>query len=413
MVWREIFIESFRFAYHALINNKLRTFLSLLGIIIGIFAIITVFTIVDSLESNIRGSVNSLGTNVVFIEKWPWSFGEDYPWWKYLNRPTPSLNEVSEIKHRSDLADAVSFSLNVFKTVKYQSNNIENARVCGASHDYNQVKTFELLSGRYFTEAESNSGKSFAIVGVNICEGLFGGRDAIGKKIKIFGREATVIGVFKKEGSSILNDSNDDCILLPIRFVQKFVDIKNDRSQPLIMVKSKNGFNVDDLSFELTGIMRSIRKLKPLADDDFALNETSMLTSGFDSIFKVIGVAGWIIGGFSILVGGFGIANIMFVSVKERTNQIGIQKSLGAKNQFILIQFLIESVLLCLMGGLLGLFLVGFGAFAVNHFSDLGIRLSNDNIMLGISISILIGVISGFVPSYTASRLDPVEAMRS
>jgi putative ABC transport system permease protein len=159
--------------------------------------------------------------------------------------------------------------------------------------------------------------------------------------------------------------------------------------------------------------MRSIRKLKPLADDDFALNETSMLTSGFDSIFKVIGVAGWIIGGFSILVGGFGIANIMFVSVKERTNQIGIQKSLGAKNQFILIQFLIESVLLCLMGGLLGLFLVGFGAFAVNHFSDLGIRLSKDNIMLGISISILIGVISGFVPSYTASRLDPVEAMRS
>ena len=181
----------------------------------------------------------------------------------------------------------------------------------------------------------------------------------------------------------------------------------------MVMIRAKKGINNEALKSELTGIMRSIRKLKPLADDDFALNETSMLSKGFDPIFDIIGLAGWIIGGFSIIVGGFGIANIMFVSVKERTSLIGIQKSLGAKNYFILTQFLIESVLLSLLGGLIGLLLVFIIAFLINLFADLGIMLNQSNVILAITVSVLIGVISGFVPAYTASQLDPVEAMRS
>jgi putative ABC transport system permease protein len=404
MLWRKIILESFLFAYHALVNNKLRTFLSLLGITIGIFAIISVFTVVDSLESNVRKSVSSLGSNVVFIQKWPWAFGGDYPWWKYLNRPTPTLNEVNEIEHRSDFAAAVCYIVDVNKTVKFRNNSVENANLSGVSQDYNKVQNFELMDGRYFTEAESNSGRPYAIIGVTIAEALFGESSALGKQIKIFGREVTVIVLFKREGTSIMGNSNDNTVLLPIRFLRNFVDLRSPNLESLLMVKAKDGIGVEELKFELTGIMRAIRKLKPLADDDFALNE---------SVFAVIGLAGWIIGGFSILVGGFGIANIMFVSVKERTNQIGIQKSLGAKNHFILIQFLIESILLCIIGGVIGLLLIFLGTLLVNHFSDLSISLSNSNIVLGISISVLIGIISGFIPSYSASKLDPVEAMRS
>lgn len=406
-------IESFRFAFHALVNNKLRTFLSLLGITIGIFAIISVFTVVDSLESNVRSSVASLGSNVVFVQKWPWAFGGDYPWWKYMNRPTSQLEEVAEIQHRSDMAEAVCYIVEANKTVKYHNNSIENANIIGVSQDYQKVKSFELSEGRYFTEAESNSGKPYAIIGVTIANNLFGELAAVGRQLKLFGREVTVIGVFEKEGDSMMGNSNDNTILVPIRYLRNFVDLRSDKLDPFIMVKAKDGIGVDELKFELTGIMRSIRKLKPLADDDFALNEISLLSSGFDSIFAVIGMAGWIIGGFSILVGGFGIANIMFVSVKERTNQIGIQKSLGAKNYFILIQFLIESILLCIIGGIIGLLLIFGGTLLVNHFTEMEVTLSNANILLGITISVLIGLISGFIPSYTASKLDPVEAMRA
>ena len=413
MLFGKILRESFLFAYHALVSNKLRTFLSLLGITIGIFAIISVFTVVDSLEKNVRNSVASLGDNVVFIQKWPWAFGEDYPWWKYLNRPTPQIEEVPEIQHRSDMAEAVTFIVNVNKTIKYKSNNVENAEITGASHDYNKVKSFELEEGRYFTEGESASGNPYTIIGGDIATDLFGDVSPLGKKIKVFSRDVTVIGVFKKEGSSMMGNSSDNTALLPINFLRNFIDLRGDRIDPFIMVKAKDGIGVDELKFELTGIMRAVRKLKPLADDDFALNETSLLSSGFDSIFMVIGMAGWIIGGFSIIVGGFGIANIMFVSVKERTNLIGIQKSLGAKNYFILIQFLIESIVLCLIGGIIGLLLIFGGTLLVNHFADLDVSLSRSNIVLGITISVLIGVISGFIPSYTASQLDPVEAMRS
>ncbi len=413
MIWQKIFLESFRFAYHALISNKLRTLLSLLGITIGIFAIISVFTVVDSLESNIRSSVASLGSNVVFVQKWPWSFGDEYPWWKYMNRPTPKVDEVKEIEHRSAMAESVCFMVDVNKTVKHKTNSVENAEVSGVSHNYYKVKNFELQAGRYFTDAESESGKPYAIIGSTIAESLFGDGEAIGKQVKLFNRNATVIGVFEKEGSSMMGNSNDNTILLPIAYLRNFVDLRSERIDPTIMVKAKPGIEVDELKFELTGIMRAIRKLKPLADDDFALNEISLISSGFDSVFAVIGLAGWIIGGFSILVGGFGIANIMFVSVKERTNQIGIQKALGAKNYFILIQFLIESMVLCIIGGGIGLLLIFTGTLIVNNYSDLSIELSNSNILLGITISAIIGIVSGFIPSYTASRLDPVEAMRS
>jgi len=413
MLFLTLFKESFLFAIQALVTNKLRSFLSLLGITIGIFAIISVFTMTDSLEKKLRDSVKSMGDDVVYVQKWPWTFGPDYPWWKYMNRPVPNIGELSEIQKQSQKSEASCYSISTQYTVKYKSSSVENANIVCASHEYYSVKTFEVGKGRYFSEMESVSGRPVAVIGNTIAEGLFPQEDPIGKMVTVKGSKLTVIGVFKREGESMLGNSMDPIVLIPINFARNLVDLRSDRIDPVIRVKARPGIPNEELKDELTGIMRGIRKLKPIEEDNFALNQTSMLSTQFDGLFSIVGIAGWIIGGFSILVGGFGIANIMFVSVKERTNLIGIQKSLGAKNYFILLQFLAEAVMLSVIGGTLGLLLIYGGTFVVEAAMDMNINLTKSNIILGLTISALIGVVSGFVPAYNASQLDPVEAIRT
>lgn len=403
--------ESISFATSSLLANKLRTFLSLLGITIGIFAII-VFTVVDSLEQNLRKSVQSLGDDVVFVQKWPWTFGPDYPWWKYMNRPVPDYLELSQILDKCDGAQSAAFLVSSRITIKYKSSSIERVNINCASHQYDRVKNFEIADGRYFTDIESSSGRPVAVIGDVLAKALFPNESPIGKMVKLNGAKVMVIGVFKKE-ESILGGSVDTEVLVPINYARTLVDIRNEDLDPQILVRAKPGISNDDLIDELTGLMRSIRKLHPLSDDNFALNQTSLISTQFDSLFGVVGMIGWVIGGFSILVGGFGIANIMFVSVKERTNIIGIQKSLGAKNYFILSQFLFEAVFLSLIGGTIGLLFVFLLTLAAGDSIGMEIVLTRSNVILGFTISILIGVVSGFVPAYGASQLDPVEAIRS
>jgi putative ABC transport system permease protein len=408
-----LFKESLIFAWQSLTANKLRSFLSLLGITIGIFAIILVFTIVDSLENNIRSSVESLGNNVVFVQKWPWSFEDDEPWWDIMKRPTPRYFEMEELVRRCKSTEAIAYRMGRRKTVKYKSNSVQNAIIGGVSYDYYKIKSFEITNGRYFTKGEADAGYRMAVIGYEIAKGLFPNEDPVGKEIKISGFKATVIGVTKKEGESILGPSFDYQVIIPFNFARNVMDPKSERADPIIYCKAKDGVTTQQLKDELTGIMRGVRRLKPGVTDNFALNETSLLTKGFDSFFEVLGTAGWIIGGFSILVGGFGIANIMFVSVRERTNLIGIQKSLGAKNLFILFQFLSESVILSLVGGSFGLLLTWLIMVLGRDSIDMEISLTGTNVVLAFTISILIGVISGFIPAYSASQLDPVEAIRS
>ncbi len=404
--------ESFVFSIQSLLNNKVRTILSLLGITIGIVSIIGVFTAIDSLKNNIKGSIESLGTNVVFVQKWPWSFGENYPWWKYMNRPVPSYKEMQNIQSRSQLAEATVIIATSNKTVKHASNNIENATITAATHDYYKVRNFELAEGRYFTDNESAAGKNVCIIGSDIADVLFPNDYAVGKELKLLGRKVNVMGVFAKEGNSIIGSSADNLVLIPYHFAKTIIDVKNEKTDPSIYVKAKENISNSDLIEELDFIMRSERRIKPMHDENFALNETKMLSQGFEGLFEIINLAGLFIGGFSIIVGGFGISNIMFVSVKERTNQIGIQKALGAKNYFILLQFLIESVLLSLLGGIIGLLFLGGLAFLCSKIFDLDIYLQLNNIVLGLTISFVIGVISGVAPSYQAAKLNPVEAIR-
>ena len=412
-IFFKILNESIQFAWHALVSNRLRTFLSLLGISIGIFAIVSVFTVVDSLEGNLRSSVESLGNNVIYVQKWPWIFDDNTPWWRYMNRPIPKPMEVEELKKRTSSAESITYAADLpGQLVKRRSSSIENANITGVSFEYQKVKSFELQEGRYFTPAETAGGRSLAIIGYDISKELFNGDSPIGKTISAKGVKFQVIGVFKKEGESIFG-SSDNTILIPINFMRKKVDLHSNSVFPYIMVKAKKLIPNAQLKDELRGAMRSIRRLSPREEDDFALNESSVLSSSLDSLFSFLGKAGWIIGGFSILVGGFGIANIMFVSVKERTNIIGIQKSLGAKNYFILMQFLFESVLLCVLGGIVGLGIVFMGTLLSTYVFDLSVALSLSNIVFALSFSALIGIVSGFIPAYSAAQLDPVEAIRT
>jgi putative ABC transport system permease protein len=412
MIYIQLIFESFRFALQALKSNLLRTILSLLGVTIGIFAIIAVFTVIDSLEKNIRQSMAFLGDKVIYVQKFPWSFGPNYPWWKYVNRPVPDVRDFRFLQRNLENQRGVAmFDGKGGITLKNNNNSMEGANVWGVSYDYNIISEMKIVSGRYFTIQESDAAREVTIIGSNVAESLFPGQDPIGKNVKIKGLRFSVIGVIEKQGTSILGGPDfDNTCFIPYGVFNKMYTTK--WSQPVIAIK---GLDTDEglieLESEIAGLLRSRRGLKPSQEDNFALNRPEMAGNAVASVFGVLTVAGGIISLFSILVGGFGIANIMFVSVKERTNIIGIQKSLGAKNYFILFQFLFEAVFLCLFGGGVGIFIVYLLTFV--SLGSLEIVLSLKNITIGLILASIIGIISGIVPAIVASRLDPVIAIRS
>ena len=410
--------ESFIAALSFLKINKLRTFLTLFGITIGIFAIISVFTVIDSLERTIRDSLSSLGSDIIYVEKWPWTTppGSDYEWWKYLKRPVPDYEEYEFLKRNISLARAVAFSVSTRKTVSFRSTSVKSTRISGYTKDYEKIRKINLLRGRYFSSVESQTGKNVAVIGYEIAEELFPGISAVNKEIKIGGNKVTIIGVLKKEGKTAGiggGRSMDEVVLIPLHFGKRFININSENVSPKIVIRKKEETSLLEMKAEVRRFLRAKRRLRPKEEDNFALNQSTMITNSLDQLFGVINLAGWLIGGFSILVGGFGIANIMFVSVKERTNIIGIQKALGAKNYFILSQFLFESVVLSIIGGTIGLLLIFIGSIYARYATDLMISMSLGNILTGFFISSLIGIISGFAPARSAARLNPVDAINS
>ena len=417
MVIIRLIWESLLMAVQAVTVNRLRAMLSLLGITIGIFAIIAVFTIVDSLESNIRESVNSLGSDIIYVQKWPWAPPEgetEYPWWKYMNRPVPTYNEYEFLRDNSRAAQGVCFVSAVGRRMEYGNNSVDGAYIFGVSDGFQELRAFELESGRYFTPMESNAGRNVVVIGNEIAKDLFQGADPIGKYVELLGRKVMVIGVIEKEGKGTFDAFIlDEVAILPVSFYKGFIDIRSEMSGPEIWVKARRNVTVNELSYEVTQLLRSYRRIKPAEEDSFALNQTSIINNQLDQFFAVLKVAGFFIGIFSIIVGGFGIANIMFVSVKERTHIIGIQKALGAKKYFILFQFLFESVMLSLAGGVIGLLIVFLGASVINLTSDFSIYLTINNILLGIGISSSIGLISGIFPAWQGARMDPVVAINT
>ncbi len=410
-----LIFESFRFAWNALRANILRTMLSLLGVTIGVFAIIAVFTVVDSLERSIKDSLNFLGTDNINVEKWPYGFGGPYPWWKYLQRPYPTYDEYEFLSEKTKNAEAVCiFTVKNGVTAKYKSSSSTNHNLLGIVYDHKDAYELPIAKGRYFTRDEANGGKNVTIIGHRTAKDLFSQVSPVGQEIKIKGLKYYIVGVLEEEGESFIGGpTNDEAIYIPYHsFVKIYYSGRRSGVEPHITVKGKpSDIGLMQLESELRGLMRKKRGLKPKEEDDFALNRPEALSNFIGSTFDIIGIAGWIIGGFSILVGGFGIANIMFVSVRERTNIIGIQKSLGAKNYFILFQFLFESVFLSVIGGSIGIFLIWLLSFI--QLGTLDLILSFSNVALGLGISATIGVISGIVPAAIAAKMDPVMAIRT
>lgn len=413
LVYLRLFKESFSFAINALRNNKLRTFLSLLGITIGIFSIIAVLAAVDSLDKSIKDQLSGLDKNTIYLTKY--SFGPtDVPRWQRDNFPQVEYDDFEFIERTIPDYDAMAYVIfGGSENLKHEGNTVSGVTVTPVSNGIYDIENFKVEKGRFYTESESYNGAPVIVLGSATAVNLFDDLNPIGKTIRAYGRKLTVIGVLKKVGSG-LGDSPDERAYVPANFVRRFKNGGADGLPGAVIIKPKKGVDFEAFESVLKQKYRAYRGLKADEPDNFFVNKLSGLTDFIDDIIGFMNGTGWVISGFSLLVGGFGIANIMFVSVRERTNLIGIQKSLGAKNKFILFQFLFEAVILSVLGGMIGIVLVWLVSLAATAMvTDFEFILSFYNIFLGFVLSTFIGLISGVIPAISASRLDPVEAIRT
>jgi putative ABC transport system permease protein len=411
----EIIASSFLMALQELWKNKLRTFLSLFGITIGIFCIIGVLAVVNSLEQNIKNEVQSLGTNTIYVDKWDYTAGggPDYPWWRYVNRPVPKYAEMKQIKERTVSAKFAAFNINVSDNVEYKGSVLSNVKLYGVSEDFENIQPFVISYGRYPAESEFDRGSNLVVAGNEIAEKLFGSADlAVDKDLTIRGKKAKIIGVIKKQGKQMIGGWDfDQSIIIPYQFARTMMN--ELRSEPVILVQGQDNLSSKALKDELTGTMRAVHKLSPTKDDDFALNDINDLSESISEAFVGLNIGGAIIGGISLIVGLFGVANIMFVTVRERTGQIGLKKAIGAKRRVILTEFLLESAFLCIVGGLIGLLLVFVLTQILSNALSFPIFISVSNMIWTLIICVSVGIIAGIIPAYKASRMDPVVAIRS
>jgi putative ABC transport system permease protein len=414
LLYLRLLKESLAFAMNALRNNVLRTFLSLLGVTVGIFSIIAVLAAVDSLDRKIKEDMSSVDKNTMYLKRF--SFGpSEVPRWKREQFPDVTYEEYQYLKNSVKTAQAMAFQIfTKSEIVRYNDQSVSNINMVPASYDFINIQSVKIQHGRFYNEAESNSGSGVVVIGYEVAQKLFGNDNPLDKKVRIYGRKMTVIGVVEKQGSgSIGMPSNDTTIFFPVNFLRKMYGDHNDFMTPVIIIKPLPGEEAEAVKADVTQKLRSYRGVRSGEIDNFSIDILSGFTDLIDNLIGTMNLIGWGISFFSLLVGGFGIANIMFVSVKERTNIIGIQKALGAKRKFILFQFLFEAVILSVIGGIFGMLLVWGVTVVLTKTLEFEFILGLGNILLGTGLATLIGLISGILPAIAAARLDPVEAIRS
>ena len=411
----EIVFSSLKMALMELWKNKLRTFLSLFGITIGIFCIIGVMATLGSLEHNIQAEIKSFGTNTIYLDKWDYSSGGDgqYPWWKFIKRPSPKYEQLEQIMQRTPSAKYAAFKINRQSEVEFEDNALKNVLLYGFSDDFSNIQPVEIMYGRYLSPSEFQQGTNAGVVGNEVAKQLFVNPErALGKMINTKGKKIVIVGVIKKQGNQMLGGWQlDDAVVMPYRFARTIMDEK--RAEPLILVQGLDNLPIAILKDDLKGAMRAINKLSPAQEDNFSLNDVNEWSKAFEQAFSGINMGGMLIGGISLIVGLFGVANIMFVSVKERTSQIGLKKAIGAKSHIILIEFLLEAAFLCLIGGFIGLALVLGLTKILSGAFNFPVYISTSNLVVAISICFVVGVLAGIIPAVIAARLNPVVAIRS
>lgn len=410
----EILGSSLNLTWQEFKSHKIRTLLSLSGVAFGIFCIISVLATVDSLEYQVQKDIKALGTNTVYIDKWVYAGGPDYPWWRYVKRPAPAYEEMLLLKQKVPAAANVAFNINTNSYVGFEDDVVNSVNYYGITEEFVNIQPVDIGLGRYLQPADYDYGSNVIVIGYTIAETLFGKAEkAVGKPVVLkSGKRALIVGLIKKQGKSFVGGwEYDNCILMPLGFMKQMVREKN--SNPIIMVQGKESVPMAQLRDELTGAMRSIRKLKPTQEDDFALNDIDAFSSFASDIFGGINKGGWFIASLSLIVGMFGVANIMFVTVRERTSQIGLKKAIGAKRSVILTEFLLESAFLCIMGGLLGLIVVFALTLASTAIFGFTVFIAPKILVLAISICIIVGVLAGIIPASIAAKMDPVVAIRS
>ncbi|MBS1733402.1 MAG: ABC transporter permease [Bacteroidetes bacterium] len=404
--------NSLRLTLQELKVNKTRTALSLTGVAFGIFCIIIVLAIVNSFERNIQNEVKSLGSNTIYIDKWDYSGGPDVPLWKFRARPVMKYEEASLVKERSNLLDDIAFLMQTQGTISHKDDVISDAAVYGITPAQMVIQPLSFETGRFFSSAEFQGGSPVGLIGYTNAEDLFGSPErALGKQIDIKGKKVTIVGVIKKEGKNFISWDYDKCIMMPYGFCKQVYEEKN--SNPILIAKGKEGVTTAALMDEMKGIMRQIRRLSPTQEDNFSLNSVEAFSKALSSFFVTLNVVGSIIGGISLIVGMFSIANIMFVTVKERTGVIGLKKAIGAKSRSILFEFLMEASLLCLLGGAFGLFFVWITTLIISSLANFPVYISGPMLMITIIICLVVGVLAGIIPASRAARMDPVVAIRS
>jgi putative ABC transport system permease protein len=400
--------ESFIIALRAIQSNKARSILTMLGIIIGITSVVLMTTAIKGIDNSFQKGISSLGSDVLYVDKWAWFTNTD--WWKIRNRKNIKMEDFEKFKSMAKLPLAVAPVMNTRQTLKYGDLRVESVFLNGSNSDYISTTNYTFNLGRFYSEIESKAGRNVVVLGSEVAKNLFPRGDALDKNIKVGGITYKVVGVLAEQGSFILGAFNpDNQAFIPIETIFKNFLGQNSGSVT-INVRAKSPALVEETKAEAEGVMRKIRGLKHSEENDFSINQQEGLMNNYNQVVGVIQIAGIFITSLSLFVGAIGIMNIMFVSVKERTREIGIRKAIGAKRRTILGQFIFESSVICLLGGLIGLILAVLLSMVINQFIPTSVQY--DAVVIAILVSLITGVLAGFAPAYTAAKMDPVDALR-
>lgn len=401
--------ESLLISFQAIRANKARSILTTLGIVIGVTSVVLMSTALKGMDIAFQEGVATLGSDNLYIDKWSW-FDNNIPWWELRNRKNLDMDEFKQYEDLAQLPEAMAPTVWTNQTLKYEDNVLSFSNVTGTNNNYIKTTNLDFAEGRFFTQLESNAARNVVILGSSVAESLFPRGGGLNEYIKIKGRKFRVIGILEQQGSFMMGNFNpDNMAYVPIDVVFKYFH-RSDFRSITFNVRAKNSAMVEETKDEAISIIRKIRGLSYAEQNDFSVNQQEGLLNNINETTAVIKIAGYFITGLALFVGAIGIMNIMFVSVKERTREIGIRKAIGAKRRTVLGQFLFESSVICLMGGFVGLAIAVLLSMVVNQFLPTSVQV--DAVILAIVISIMTGVISGLAPAYTAAKMDPVDALR-